>query len=235
MRMYSTDILMLQETKIEEEALLFLSKTKWKMNVGKAVNVRGTSWGLATLWCEDNFHLKISLVTQHWIFTKLQHISSKISMALFNIYVPVNCKEKKECWNSLPDFLEIYSPTNIIVAWDLNIILDPKEKKGGVHGKDPLQESVESLIQASNLLDLKAKKARFTWSNNIVGDTNITACLDMFLVQSSLMEGKFIISTKILPKLTSDHHPISLMFEEEENLGPIPLCFSPLWIERDSF
>ena len=49
------------------------------------------------------------------------------------------------------------------------------------------------------------------------------------------MDGKFIISTKIVPKLTSYHHPISLMFEKEEDLVPIPFCFSPLWIERDGF
>ena len=49
------------------------------------------------------------------------------------------------------------------------------------------------------------------------------------------MDGKFIISTKFFPKLTSDHHPISMMFEKLEDLGPIPFHFSPLWIERDEF
>ena len=49
------------------------------------------------------------------------------------------------------------------------------------------------------------------------------------------MEGKYIISSKILPKLTSDHHPISLIFEEAEELGLIPFRFSPLWIARDKF
>ena len=83
-------------------------------------------------------------------------------MALFNLYVPVNLKEKKECWNSLSDFLEIYYPTNIIVAGDLNIILDPKEKKCGVIGNDPFQESVESFIHASDLLDFKPKKGHYT-------------------------------------------------------------------------
>ena len=68
-RMDSTDILLLQETKIEEEALLLLIKTKWKMNVGKVVNMRGTFGGLATLWCEETFHLKIWFATQHCIFT----------------------------------------------------------------------------------------------------------------------------------------------------------------------
>ena len=47
-------------------------------------------------------------------------------------------RKKEEGRNTLSDFIEIYSPSNIIVAGDLNVILEPKEKKGGVRGKDPL-------------------------------------------------------------------------------------------------
>jgi len=115
-------------------------------------------------------------------------------LALFNLYVPVNFLEKKDYWNSLSNFLEIYTPPNIILAGDLNIILDPKEKKGGVWGKDPLHVSVESLILAWDLLDLKPKKGHYTWTNNRVGNANIAARLDRFLVQSSLMEGNHLIS-----------------------------------------
>eukprot|EP00253_Pinus_taeda_P024857 PITA_24857 len=46
---------------------------------------------------------------------------------------------------------------------------------------------------------------------------------------------KKIIITKILPKLTSDHKPVQFILEDEEDLGPIPFRFSPLWTERDSF
>ena len=59
-------------------------------------------------------------------------------MALFHPYVLVNLIEKKYCYNSLSHFIEIHTPINIIVAGDLNIILDPNEKKEGVRGKDPL-------------------------------------------------------------------------------------------------
>ena len=38
----------IQETKIEGETILDLSKQKWKKNVGKAVSARGTSRGIAT-------------------------------------------------------------------------------------------------------------------------------------------------------------------------------------------
>ena len=44
-----------------------------------------------------------------------------------------------------------------------------------------------------------------------------------------------MISSKILPKLASDHHPISLQFEIEDELNPIPFRFCPLWIEHEGF
>ena len=68
-----------------------------------------------------------------------------------------------------------------------------------------------------------------------MGVANITARLDRFLVSSSLLDGNSVISSKIFPKLSSDHHPISLVIEEEEDLGPIPFRFIPLWIDRDGF
>ena len=144
--MVSSNILLLQETEIEEEYLLLLSKTKWNLNVGKVVSARGISRGLATLCCGENFHLKRWFSTQHWIYTNIYHISSKISLALFNLYVPVTFNEKKECWKTLSDFIETNSPTNTIVMGDLNIYLSPNEKKGGVCGKDHFQDTVEELI-----------------------------------------------------------------------------------------
>ena len=162
LRMEPSDILLLQETKIEEYALLLLSRTKWKKNSGKAVSARGISGGLVTLWSEDMFQLKSSFATQHWIYTDLLHLPSKISLALFNLYVLANFLEKKDCWHTLSDFLEIYSPPNIILAGDINITLDPNERKGGVWGKDPFHVSVESLILAWDMLDLKPKKGCYT-------------------------------------------------------------------------
>ena len=134
----------------------------------------------------------------------------------------------------LSDFLKFSSPVNIVLASDLNITLVPNEKKGGLDGKDHMQDYVEDLIQAWDLINLKPNVGCFTWSNHRVGVANIYARLDRFLVHSTLMDGK-IISSKILPKIMSDHHPISLLFEFEENLGPIPFKFIPIWIKRAGF
>ena len=43
LKMEPTNILLLQETKIEEEALLSISRSKWKKNAGVVVSARGTS------------------------------------------------------------------------------------------------------------------------------------------------------------------------------------------------
>ena len=88
-------------------------------------------------------------------------------------------------------FLTANSFSNIIVAGDLNIILDPKEKRGGIRGRDPMITSVENLILTWELIDFKPKKGCFMWTNNRVGATNISAMLDRFLVHISLlMEGR---------------------------------------------
>ena len=84
-------------------------------------------------------------------------------------------------------------------------------------------------------MDIKPKIGRYTWSNNRIGLANISVKIDRFLIHSSLLDGQSIISSKIMPKLLSDHHPILLIFEKEDELGPIPFRFSPLWIKRDGF
>ena len=78
MRIAPSDILLLQETKIEEESLLLLSKTKWKLTASKAVSARGSYGAIETL-CEEKFQLKKWFSTQHWIFSELFHIASKTS------------------------------------------------------------------------------------------------------------------------------------------------------------
>ena len=84
------------------------------------------------------------------------------------------------------------------------------DKKGGARGKYFMQDVVEKMIQDWDLVDLKPKVGRFMWSNQRVGAASIFARLDRFLVQGPLLDSKWMISTKILPKLTSDHHPITL-------------------------
>ena len=162
----------------------------------------GSSGGITTLWSKDLFSLENSFVSQHWIFTKLRHFSSKITLSLFNLYVPVTFQEKRHCWNSLDVFLVARNPSNIIIVGDLNIALAPKDKKGGNCGRDPMIREVERIISSWDLIDFKPKKGRYTWSNNRIVLANISARLDRFLLQSSFLTENKIISSSILSKLS---------------------------------
>ena len=142
----SADILMLQETKIEGELLLNISNTKWKFDSGKAISARGTAGGIGTFWSQKLFSLERSHEFQHWIFTELRHKASNIVLALFNLYVPVHYEEKKECWKSLSAYLELHNLQNLILGGDLNIMLEPNEKRGGSSSRDPFLPIVEDLI-----------------------------------------------------------------------------------------
>jgi len=113
--------------------------------------------------------------------------------------------------------------------------MNGKEKRGGRTSKDQLIHVVEDMIQQWDLMDFKPRKGLYTWTNNRTGEEHISARLDRFLVQSTLLLERKLISTTILPKLTSDHKPILLSLEDEEILGPIPFRFIPLWKEKSGF
>lgn len=94
---------------------------------------------------------------------------------------------------------------------------------------------MEELAQQWDLLDFMPIRGLYTWSNNRTGPEHISAQLYRFRVQGSLIMDKKIIKSKNLPKLASDHKPIQLLLEHEEDLGPLPFCFTPLWIKREGF
>jgi hypothetical protein len=94
---------------------------------------------------------------------------------------------------------------------------------------------IEDLVHQWDILEFKPSKGLYTWKNNRVGADHISTHLDRFLIQISLLQERRLISSNILPKLTFDHKPILLNLEEEENMGPIPFYFSPLWIYKEGF
>ena len=142
---------------------------KWKYDSGKAVSARGSAGGIGTFWSKNSFTLDRFSETQHWIFTELRHIASNLSLALFNLYVPVHYEEKRECWRSLLEFIEQINPKNMIIGGDLNIILDSTEKRGGNYSRDPFLNTVGNLILQWDLVDSKPMKGKYTWTNNRTG------------------------------------------------------------------
>ena len=58
--MASPDVLLLQETKIDKDTLLSLSKKSWNKNVGLAVSAHGSAGGIALVVREPFLSVKLS-------------------------------------------------------------------------------------------------------------------------------------------------------------------------------
>ena len=149
------DILLIQETKMEEESFLLFGPLFWKFGEGLAASTRGASGELGTLWKKYSFEVIHSTSNNHWILTILLHKESGIQVSIINIYAPVLLMEKRDCWQSIQDKLSSQNLENIILAGDLNIILNSKEKKGGSLVRDPLREIVEDIMSSWDLEDIK--------------------------------------------------------------------------------
>jgi exonuclease III len=226
-RLAKPEVLLIQETKLEEEDLLRASNLFWKKGPGRAVSARGASGGLATLWDSSKIDLIEDAATTHWLYTKLLHKGSGHLVSLFNLYVPALINEKKDCWDSLALFLNQRNTVNLIVAGDLNVTLSQAEKKGGSIVRDPAREWVEDLISDWELEDITPTNGKFTWSNRRLGPGHIAARLDRFLVQSSFLSLGLIATSKVLPHSTSDHKPVSLSLFPPSTLGPLPFQILP--------
>jgi exonuclease III len=227
-RISNLDLLLVQETKLEESEFLQTSARLWKKGAGVAISARGASGGIGSLWNSSTLEILKTKYYTHWILTNLLHKESGIQVSIFNLDVLVLPEEKKDCWNKLREFLNMHQIENIIIVGDLNVTLSQGEKKGGTIVRDPIREWIEDIKLDWELEDIKPSRGKNTWSNKRNGLGHIAARLDRFLVQSSLLLLGLNAESKILHFSASDHKPISLEITKDSPLGPIPFRFSLL-------
>eukprot|EP00253_Pinus_taeda_P004161 PITA_04161 len=170
-RLEAPDILLIQETKLEDLAFLQASRKFWKKDGAHATSARGASGGLGSLWNPNKFSLISESLNTHWILLKLQHLESKETISLVNVYAPNNAGEKRICWDSIKNLVDLENLENIIIVGDLNLTLLSSEKRGGSIFRDPARESVEDLMQHWDLIDIKPTAGKYTWTNkSIISD-----------------------------------------------------------------
>lgn len=229
------NLLLVQETKLEDIVFLQASKKFWNKSEARAISARGASGGIGTLWNANKFTILFEARNIHWLLLKMQNLDTKETFCLFNIYSPVNVREKKDCWDSIRHQADLTNLENIIIVGDLNLTLHPSEKRGGNVVRDPAREWVEDIVQNWDLLDIKPSSGKYSWSNKRVGPGHIAARIDRFIIQSSYLLLGLEPIMHILASSISDHKPIKLELLAHLDLGPIPFRFSPLWVKEPDF
>ena len=179
--LHQPDILLIQETKMEEDTFLYVSQKFWKKGGKAAISSRGASGGIRTLWDDKKYKAVDIKYSSCWILTLLRQKENNTLVRLFNIYAPNSYAEKKVCWNLLWEERSNLLG-NVILAGDLNIILNQDEKRGGSLIRDPIREIVEDTMSEWDLMDVKPASGNYTWNNKRIGPGHIAARLDRFLV-----------------------------------------------------
>ena len=94
---------------------------------------------------------------------------------------------KKDYWNLLKDERSIGLLDNVILARDLNVILNQEGKRGWFMVRDPIREQVDDIILDWNLSDVILAKGKFTWTNKRLGPGHIASMIDRFFIQDSYL------------------------------------------------
>jgi len=110
-----------------------------------------------------------------------------ISIVVFNLYIPKNCKDKYKCYKSLMNLKYSKFSMDCIILGDFNVTIRNFEKGGGRISRDYFRENLEDLIRDWDLMDVNLIKGRFTCSNKIMVFFRITTRLDCFLVHRNLL------------------------------------------------
>ena len=150
-----------------------------------------------------------------------------------NINGPTVQDQKDNFWKSLGDQCDGKTLLPYYLVGDFNITIFAEEWRGGTKVRDPFGERLEDLISLWGLSDIKPKNGSFTWSNKRIGPSHIAACLDRVIISTHHLTSQ--AETKLLCSAISDNKLICLFFPPLENLGPLPFCFSHLWLEVDGF
>lgn len=130
-RTETPDILLVQETKLEDIVFLQASKKLWFKSEAREISTRGTSGGIGTLWNASKFAVIFEAINTHQLLLKMQNLDTNGIFCLFNVYSPVNVREKKDCWDSIRHQVDLINLENIIIVGDLNLTLHSSKKRGG--------------------------------------------------------------------------------------------------------
>eukprot|EP00253_Pinus_taeda_P018624 PITA_18624 len=228
------DLLLLQETKISDQE--FHNHTKRNKNYsGTSISAAGASGGIGTIWNKNKWELINQNSHSWWVRTDIQNKASKEDYTIYNIYAPNHYRDKASCWDTITTNLLSVQGRNIFLGGDLNLIRNADEKLGGNFYADPSRDSLETIIQTHNLVDIPPQNGRFTWSNKRIGNNNLKERLDRILFQEGIVASFPNIKSKIIQGYTSDHKPVALTLDKGRIMGPLPFKYNKAWDSKEEF
>lgn len=157
-------IILPQETKLTN-ADFNLFQRKMKNWDGFAVQANGASGDLAIFWDLQGVVVERSEDSICWISCRVRSPNSDLNFVLVNVYGPNNCIGKWETWMELEIFSLASHHQHIIYGGDFKVILNGKEKFGGICRVNQSQKDFSNWVDRNNLREIHYSNSNYTWSH----------------------------------------------------------------------
>lgn len=228
MQEWRADIYCFQETKMEGErgaVVRSLCSNRWADYGGLESN--GRSGGILIMWDKRVWAGELVNTGLHCISCKISSLNRNFSWFLTGVYAP-NCRrEREELWWELGAIRGVCEGA-WVVCGDFNTTryaTKRKNSRGITRAMKDFSETIEDL----ELADPPLLGGRYTWNNH-----DCSSRIDRFLFSAEWDEEFNNIKQSLLPRIVSDHCPISLKCGEWD-FSKSYFKFENWWMEVEGF
>lgn len=222
------DVIMIQETKMENFSTRQLRKISHRFDLWHWVPAIGRSGGI--LFGGDSNKIKVLRWEAHRFCLDIQ-LENKLDSSIWQltiVYGPVNMSLKKSLWAEL-DLVQQHNIPLWVVCGDFNVILNRSERSGSNFDVS-VSKNFNSFIGRHNLLELKLDNRKYTWSNG-----HHFALLDRIFTTLP-WDHKYPSSViKDASSFGSDHCPLILTTSSVAIKTPHTFRIDPVWFDHPQF
>lgn len=135
------------------------------------------------------------------------------------VYGKHTIQDRKPLWD---DLLSLAGGISIpwFVMGDFNVVLNIEDR---IHRSCVQANEIDDFaqfVQAANMMDLKASRREFTWTNN-----HVFSIIDRGLVNSIWVQQWSVLEVIIMDPEFSDHSPLCVTIDEKQEKGGKPFKF----------
>ncbi|KAH0770267.1 hypothetical protein KY290_014248 [Solanum tuberosum] len=206
-----------------------LEQYKRRLGFDKAgVNQNGKIW---CFW-KDDWVGNIVLDTVQQV--TFQFKKNDKEFMILAVYARCNAVERLELWEEL-DSIEEHVQCPWIIGGDFNVILDEKEKVGGLDFT--INEAIDfaSFISRNALSEVHFSGSKYTWWNSRIEEACIFKRLDRILVNQEFLDVFPASEVHHLIRQGSDHAPLHLSCNSVEVPIIKPFRFMNFWSRHQQF
>ncbi|KAH0714422.1 hypothetical protein KY284_007327 [Solanum tuberosum] len=150
------------------------------------------------------------------------------------VYARCNALERLELWEELDSIID-RDRWPWIIGGDFNVILNEEEKLGGLPFTQHEAIDFASFICMCALSEVQTIGSKFTWWNGQIEEECIFKRLDRILVNQEFVEVFPSSEVHHLIRQGSDHAPLHMICNSEEEITVKPFRFLNFWRHHKNF